>query len=158
MKRLAIRLIAVLLTFLIGTAATSAWFIFRRLPVQSNKLLSGPPCREGVVSVEPQHGVPLLIKISEAACDNPQVASVHFVVENISSKPISKYNIRSIETYERFLNDGSGVIEGGILQPRQTRRGFLGGGVMQVGELKSYKLAVWSVTFTDGTTWTRTSQ
>ena len=164
MKRLTIRLIAALLTFLIGIAVASAWFVFRRSPVQSNKLLSGPPCRDGVISVEPQRTAPLQIRISEAACDNAQVADVHFVVKNISSKPISKYDIRSIETYERFFNDGSGVSEGGILQPQQTRRGFLGGGVIgdvggvPVGELKSYKLAVWSVIFTDGTTWTRSSQ
>ena len=160
MERLTIRLIIAVLTFIIGIAAVSAWFTSHQSPDQSGRLLSGPPCREGLVSVEPQLNAPLQIKISEATCDNPQEANVYFVVENISSKPIIRFVIRSIKTYERLVNDGSSVtIEGASpVQPRHTINGFLGGGVRTrggewVGELQTNQLTVWSVTFADGTTW-----
>ena len=164
MKRLTARLIVGLLTFTIGIGAASAWVVLRRSPAKSNKLLSGIPCRDGLVSVEPQVDVPLRITISEAVCDNPQGASVQFVVENVSSKPISKYDICRIATYEGLIDDKSGVTTmGTILQPHQTKIGFIGGGVITgaggvpVGELKSYKLGVWSVIFADGSTWKRSS-
>ena len=164
MKKLTTRLIIALLTFVIGIAAVSVWFVFHRAPSKANSLLSGPPCRDGLVSVESQPDVPLRISISESVCENPQMTSVHFMVENVSSEPISKYEIRSIETYGRIIDDGGGVTtEGAILQPHQKHEGFIGGGVLAgvggvpVGELKSYKLAVWSVTFADGTTWSRPS-
>jgi hypothetical protein len=95
MKSLTAHLIVALLTFIVGIAAASAWSVLRRSPTKSNKPLSGIPCRHGLVSVEPGLNVPLRISISEAVCDNPHGASVHFVVENVSSKPISKYDIRS---------------------------------------------------------------
>ena len=164
MKNLTTRLIIALLTFVIGIAAASVWFVFYRSSSKPNELLSGLPCRDGLISVESKLNVPLRISISEAVCDNSQGASVHFMVENVSSEPISKYEIRSIETYERLTDDGSGVTtEGAILQPHQTQIGFIGGGVLRgaggvpVGELKGYKLAVWSVTFADGRTWSRSS-
>jgi hypothetical protein len=131
MKRLTPGLVVALLTFIVGIAAASAWSVLRRSPAKSNKLLSGARCRHGLVSVEPQLNVPLRISISEAVCDNPQGASVHFVVENVSSKPISKYDIRRVVTYEGLIDDKSGVTtEGTILQPHQTKIGFIGGGVI----------------------------
>jgi hypothetical protein len=163
MKKLA-RLVLIAAAILIaGSVATAAWFLFRqsRRP-QSQKLVLGPPCRDGLVSVEPQFDAPMRITISNAACDNPQGASVQFLAENISSSPISQFEIRAIETYDQLVDQGSGVTTmGPLVHSHETRIGFIGGGVITtaggkpVGPLKHYQLTVWSVTFADGKTWTR---
>ena len=157
MRRLAARLGMALITFLIGVAIASIGF--RRESVKSVRLLSGPPCTNEIVSVEPQYQVPLRISISDTACQSSHEANVQFVVENISSKPIIKYEIRSIMKYDNLVDDGLGVsTEGfGNLGSHQTQTGFIGGGVLQVGELRDFQLTVWSVTFGDGTKWTRSS-
>ena len=150
-------------TLIVGSGATAGWFVYRHSSrPQSPRLVLGPPCREGLVSVEPQVDAPIRIKIAEAACDNPQGASVQFVAENISSSPISQFEIRTIKTYDELVDQGSGVTTmDSILYPHQTRTGFVGGGVITaaggkaVGPIKSYQLTVWSVTFADGKTWTR---
>ena len=164
-KRLAIRIFVALLTCLTGVAISSVWFLNHYQPAKSFRYLSGPPCREGLVSVESRPGVPLHITISDTACENPRCANVQFLVENVSTKPISKYEIRGVETYDELNDDGLGVstVPAKPLQPHQTEIGFLGGGVMTraggipVSELKSFQLVVWSVDFADGTKWTRTS-
>jgi len=164
-RRLATRIFAALLTFLIGVATSSVWFFNHYQPAKSFRFLSGPPCREGLVSVESRPGVPLHITISDTACQNPQSADVQFLMENLSTKPISKYEIRSVQTYEELIDEGLGVVTETIepLQPRQTQIGFLGGGVLKrsggkpVSYLKSFQLVVWSINFADGTKWTRSS-
>jgi hypothetical protein len=124
------------------------------------RFLSGPPCTNGIVSVEPQSQVLLRLSISDTACQNSHSANVQFAVENIGSKAIIKYEIRSILKYDGLLDDGLGFSTAGIenFQPHQTRMGFIGGGVLKVGELKGFQLTVWSVTFSDGTNWTRLSR
>ena len=68
MRRLAARLGMALITFLVGVAIASIGF--RRESVKSVRLLSGPPCTKGIVSVEPQYQVPLRISISDTACQS----------------------------------------------------------------------------------------
>jgi len=50
------------------------------------------------------------------------VSKCQFVVENISSKPIIKYEIRSIMKYDNLVDDGLGVSTEGFenLQPQQN--------------------------------------
>lgn len=125
-RRVAIRIFAALLTFLIGVATPSVWFLNHYQAAKSFRFLSGPPCREGLVSVESRPAVPLHITISDTACQNPQSANVQFLVENLSTKPISKYEIRSVQTYEELIDEGLGVATETIepLQPRQTQSVF----------------------------------
>lgn len=164
-RRLAIRLITGLLTFLIGAATVAVWSPIHDQRVNSPKLLQGQPCRDGLVSVESRPDLPLRVTISDTACDNPRSANARFIVENVSTKPISKYEIRSVQTYDELIDEGSGVSTEPIqpLLPHQTEIGFLGGGVMKrscgkpVSELRSFQLVVWSISFSDGTTWTRSS-
>ena len=61
--------------------------------------------------------------------------------------------------YDNLVDDGLDVSTEGFenLQSHQTQTGFIGGGVLQVGELKGFQLTVWSVTFGDGTKWTKSS-
>ena len=163
-RRLALRLITALLTFLIG-AATAVWSPIHDQRVNLPKLLSGQPCRDGLVSVESWPDVPLRVTISDTACENPQSANAQFMVENLSTKPISKYEIRGVLTYDELIDEGLGVSTEKLepLLPHQTQIGFLGGGVMKrsggkpVSELRSFQLVVWSISFSDGTKWTRCS-
>lgn len=165
-RRLALRLMTALLTFLIGVAAAAVWSSIHNQQVNSPRLLLGQPCREGLVSVESRPDVPLRVTISDTACEHPRSAKAHFIVENLSTKPISKYKIRAVLTYDELIDEGLGVSTETVepLQPHQTQSGFLGGGVLTraggrpVSELRSFQLVVWSVTFSDGTTWTRSSR
>jgi hypothetical protein len=87
---------------------------------------------------------------------------VQFLVENVSTKPISKYEIHGVLTYDELSDEGLSVLTETIepLQPHQTQIGFLGGGVLKgsggrpVSELRRFELVVWSITFADGTKWT----
>ena len=163
MRKIAIGMFAALLTFVIGVATSS--FVNRTQPAKPFRHLSGPTCREGLLSVESRPAVPLRITVSDTACEKPQSASVQFLVENVGTKPISKYEIHGVQTYEELTDTGFGVLTERVepLQPGQTDIGFLGGGVLKgaggkpVGELKSFELVLWSVEFADGTKWTRSS-
>ena len=125
----------------------------------------GTPCDEGVISVEVQENAPIQIKVKESDCKTTQTARVLFTVKNLSSKPIIEFTVRSLETYEHYYTEASGVTMGGFRNPLESSetydRGFIGGGTetkaggIPVGKLKSYVLAVWSVTFADGTKWER---
>lgn len=165
LRRFAIRIFVALLTFLIGAAITSVSFRNHHQPAESFRFLSGPPCREGLVSVESHPAAPLRITIADTDCQDSQSGNVQFLVENLSAKPISKYEIRGIQTYDELIDEGLGVSTENVepLQPRQTQVGFMGGGVMKrsggkpVSELRSFQLVVWSVDFADGTKWTRSS-
>lgn len=146
----------------VASLATAGWLILRHSRRPQSKLVLGPPCREGLVSIESQPDAAVRITVLNAGCDNPQRASVQFLAENIGSSPISEFEVRAIETYDELIDQGSGVTSmGEVLKPHQERIGFIGGGVMTaaggkpVGPLKSYQLTVWSVRFADGKTWTR---
>lgn len=158
MRRLSVRLGVALITFLIGLAIASIGF--RRETVNSERVLFGPPCTSGVVSVEEQSEAPLRISISDTACQDSHSANVQFVVENVDSRAIVNYEIRSIMMYDGLVDDGLGVLATGVahFQPHETREGFLGGGVQEVGQLKGFQLTVWSVLFADGTKWNRESR
>jgi len=160
MKKLPAFVIVGLLTFTLGVGMSARRFV-RRHVNQSVKLL-GAPCREGLVSVEPEADVPLRVTVSDTACDSPQEARVQWVAENIGKVQISRFEIRSIEAYDRAVDGRKGVMTiGSNLYPHQTTTGLIGSsaitGVAGAPVLTSYKLAVWSVTYADGKTWTRTA-
>src|SRR5688500_12133459 len=124
-RRHAIRLATALLTFLIGVGAAAVWSPIYDQQVNSPRLLPGQPCREGLLSVESRTGVPLRVTISDTACEKPHSANAQFIVENLSTKPISKYEIRSVLTYEELIDEGLGVSTETIepLLPHQTQTG-----------------------------------
>src|SRR2546430_6065692 len=64
MKKFLARVFVGLLTFTFGVTISSRRFV--RPHVNRSAKLFGPPCREGLVSVEPQLDVPLRITISYA--------------------------------------------------------------------------------------------
>jgi len=157
MRKLPALVLVSLLTFTIGVGISRR---FLRPGVNRSVKLFGPPCREGLVSVEPQLDIPLRITVSGAACDSPQEARVQWAAENVGTAPISRFEIRSVETYDRPVAGRKGVITiGSTLYPHHTSTGLVGSsastGVAGAPVLMSYKLTVWSVTYADGKTWTR---
>lgn len=154
MRRLVTRLAIASITFLVGIGIAS--ISLRRESIKRSRFFSGPPCAQGIVAVETQSQAPLRISISDTACQNSYSASVQFVLENTSSKPIINYEIVGTRSYDGLVNEGGVLTEGREdFQPHQFRTGFIGGGVLKVGQLRGFKLAVWSVDFADGTKWSR---
>jgi hypothetical protein len=158
MKKLTPLILVGLLTFAFGIAIG----LRRSVQPPFDRLLkvSGTPCREGLVTVEPQPHVPIRIAISDAACNGPQEARVQFVAENIGTVAISKFEIGGVDTYDRPVDvrKGENMI-GSNLYPHHTTTGLIGGSAGTVGAgapvLKSYQITVWSITYADGKTWTR---
>jgi hypothetical protein len=162
MKKLTKLFLIVALILVVGPIAVAGWLGFRRTRHQQPRFVFGPPCRPGIVSVETQPDAPVRLTIADAGCDKPQTASVQFGAENVSSLAISQYEVRAIETYDELVDRGSAVTAMGlVLNPHETRIGFIGGGVITaacgkpVGPLRLYQITLASVTFTDGTTWMR---
>jgi hypothetical protein len=155
MRRLVTRLTIASITFLVGIGIAS--ISLRRESIKRSRLFSGPPCAQGLVSVEPQSQAPLRISILDTACRDSYSASVQFVLENMGSKPIIKYEIQGTLNYDGLVDEGIGVSTEWreAFQPLQKRTGVIGGGVLKVGQLRGFKLAVRSVDFADGTKWSR---
>ena len=158
MKKLLILVFIGLLTLSFGVAVASRHFVSRK--VSPAVKLVGPPCRAGLVSVDPQPEVPIRITVSDAVCNSSYEARVQFVAENIGAVPISKFEIGGIDTYDRPVDGRKGVNTiRSNLYPRQTNTGWIGSSAIpNVGRapvLTSYKLTIWSVTYADGKTWTR---
>ena len=158
MKKLLILVFIGLLTLSFGVAVASRHFVSRK--VSPAVKLVGPPCRAGLVSVDPQPEVPIRITVSDAVCNSSYEARVQFVAENIGAVPISKFEIGGIDTYDRRVDGRKGVDTiGSNLNPRQTNTGWIESSAIPnaggVPVLTSYKLTIRSVTYADGRTWTR---
>ena len=158
MKKLSIRLFVALITFAIGVGAASVWSAGRRDKAKTVDQLKGPPCVADVVSVDQQPNVPLHITVVDTACYD-RLTAAQFVVENTSSKAITRYEIRGIRTFERSIDTGLGVSTSGMtLGPHESQEGFIGTGEgsvrgVQVGRLRHLEVSVWSIVYADGTTW-----
>ena len=159
MKKLA-KLILIVEILTVGCIGAARWLRLRQAAQAQPKLVLGPRCQEGLVSVETQPDAPVRLTVVDAGCDQPQTASVGFVAENVSSLAITKYEVRAIETYDELVDKGSSVTEMvRVFNPHETRTGFIGGGVGMItrgkpaGPLRHYQIALASVTFVDGTTW-----
>ena len=157
MKKLLTLVFVGLLTLSFGVAVASFHFVSPR--VSPAVQLVGPPCRSGLVSIDPQPEVPIRITVSDAVCNSSYEARVQFVAENIGTVPISTFEIGAIDTYDRPVAGRKGVNTGSKLYPRQTNTGWIGSSAIpNVGDapvLTSYKLTIRSVTYADGRTWTR---
>jgi hypothetical protein len=157
MKKLPTLILVGLLTFTFGVAIGSRHFVSPS--VNRTVKLFGPPCRPGLVSIDPQPEVPIRITVSDAVCNSSYEVRVQFVAENIGTVPISTFEIGGIDTYDRPVAGRKGVNTGSNLYPRQTNTGWIGSSAIpNVGDapvLTSYKLTIWSVTYADGRTWTR---
>jgi hypothetical protein len=158
MKKLLALVFVGLLTLSFGVAVASCHFVSSR--VRPAVQLVGPPCRVGLVSIDPQPEVPIRITVSDAVCNSSYEAKVQFVAENIGTVPISKFEIGGIDTYDRPVEGRKGVNTiGSNLYPRQTNTGWIGSSAIPKSggapDLTSYKLSIRSVTYADGRTWTR---
>lgn len=141
----------------------STRFVFRHSHARAQKLFLGPACRRGFVSVDVQPDAPVQITIANTSCKNNQLVTANYVAENISSSPITEFQINAIQTYDDFVDAGTSVTAMGTLQPDQIRSGLIGGGSVTsvcgrpVGPLRQFQLTVSWVKFADGKTWSRKS-
>lgn len=119
--------------------------------------LSGPPCREGLVTAEAQPDIPLRLTVGKSACASPQEVKAEFEAENIGSVTIKTFTVRALGDYDRAISIRKGVdIASGVLKPHQTTTGIVGTGTGDPkATLTSCKLTVWSITYADGQTWNR---
>ena len=164
MKKTAIGLVVFVSTFLIGVFIANKVFDLRRVFVNELKVVKFDETCGNVVSVESQPNAPLRISGVSASCPGSQGSNIGFRVENVSDKPVIRYEIRAIRSCEYLSYDDSlksTALLTNVLLPGETKFGFMrsdrvafDGGV-RVGDLKSLKLTVWSVTLADGTTWVR---
>jgi len=155
MKKYAIRAVVALLTFLIGVSLYLALFSRRQRSVITPTLVSANSKNcYGLVAGESQPEAPVRLSISNAACTHLS-KSVRFTLENISDKPIVKYEVRGLRTHGRtissYLNLTSEFTN--EMDPHELRTEVIE--ERSDSQLTSFQLAVWSVTFADGTTWNR---
>ena len=118
--------------------------------------LSGPPCRDGFVSVEPLPDVPIRLTILEAVCATPHEAKVRFIAENTGNVAINKFEIGGIDSYDREVTGRKGVNVLGILKPHESMTDKVESGLLGDGDaavMTSYQLTVFSITYDDGRTW-----
>ena len=159
MKKYALRIVIALVTFLIGVGLYSALFS-RQRAVQTVALVPTSTDCHGFVTVESQPQAPVRLIISTAACTHVSVI-VRFTVENISDKPIVKYEVRGIRSNDSSGNNLSVTSEWAKpVDPHERRSGLIQEGlfeerIISAGQKTSFQLAVYSVTFADGTTWRR---
>jgi hypothetical protein len=159
MRNLATRLIVGLITCAIGIATSSLW------STPGNSPANGQRCRDGLVILEQQLDAPARLSISETNCPNPYFANVGFNLESKSTRPISRYEVRMITSYDGIVDSystmqGSRTAEGKDITSSNDQRmsDFVGVGLKR-GFLRApnaeLRLSIWSVTFTDGTMWNR---
>jgi len=157
MKRYALRAVVALLTFLIGVSLYSALFSRRQRSVITFTLAptNSTNCY-GLVAVESQPEAPVRLSISNAACTHVS-KSVRFTLENISNKPIVKYEVRGLRIHGQTVSSNVSLTSefSSEMDPHGLRTEDIEERSVPAGQLTSLRLAVWSVTFADGTTWNR---
>jgi hypothetical protein len=121
------------------------------------------PCRNGLVVVEQQTDAPLRISILETNCPQLYFANVSFKVEAIGTRPVSRYEVRMSQNANGISDGYSTVVSSvssgdSLFSPERTATDTLGvtlnRGLFRA-PVDELKLFVQSVTFNDGTVWSR---
>ena len=156
MKKLLPAFIALLVIIGLGVGM----IYWRRRHRQINKPWAANPCPNGLASVDNTIQPTLKINLLETNCEN-DIASVHFNVTNVGTKPLKYYYLRAIYTYDTYTDDGAETGTG-PLGVGQSDEGFFGMGTprnngQSVGRLHSLVLIPSLLEFPDGTEWRRPS-
>lgn len=160
MPKFTVGLIIVFLVFAAGIADIAC--------LSARKLPTSVQCRNGLLVVEQQPDTPVRISILDTNCPNPYFANVRFQMEERSARPISRYEVRMSRAYDGN-EDGYSTVVGSIVdgssgqslfsKDQQSTNSF--GVSLRRGWFKDPEakltLSVWSVSFSDGTVWNRTS-
>src|SRR5689334_8032695 len=124
MKKIAFGLFVFVTTFLMGVVVTNKVFVLRRVFVKEREVVRFDETCGNRVTVESQPNAPLRISAVSASCPGSQGSNVGFQVENVSDKPIIKYEIRAIRSCEFLQNDDSlkfTALLTSVLLPRETK-------------------------------------
>jgi|GEM_PF-2871424 len=130
-------------------------------------LVGEQPCRAGLIVVEEQADAPVRISNLKTDCRNPNVPGAGFQVEPNVARPIRRYEVRILHSYDGvydgYSSDSAGTTgaDGGpVFSKDSSSSSYMSWGLKR-GWFKDpepkFTFTVWSVTFTDGSTWNRAS-
>lgn len=130
----------------------------------NNKDSTTANCQEGLVSVEQAANSPVQLSINEAKCED-FYSNIKLMLKNVGDKPITGYEISSVQDYEnkKEVKSAQSVRgDGVILKPNEAIEIVEAGGFTNgtsygkpVGKLQRVVIRVSFTDFEDGTRWTR---
>lgn len=156
MNKYAVRAVVALLTFLIGVSMYTAMFSrHRKVTTVIMPLANARNCY-GLVSVESHSQGPVRLAVDQAACTHLST-TVRFTLENISDKPIVKYEVRGLRTQGPTISNNVNLTSefDNAMEPHEIRTEVIEERSDSAGQLTGFQVVLWSVTFADGTTWSR---
>jgi len=91
-----------------------------------------------------------------AACTHLST-NITVAIENISSKPIVKFELSDPSTHDSTIGRNLILTSGlaSAMEPHEIRSESISKTRSSAGQLTSFQITVRSVTFADGTTWSR---
>lgn len=122
------------------------------------------PCRDDLIVVENQPDAPVRISILKTDCLNPYFPGAGFQVESNVTRPIRRYQVRILQSYDGvFDSDSTCSAEtkepGGSLFSKDESSSEYMGWALRRGWFNDPEpkltFTVWSVTYSDGSVWNR---
>ena len=129
-----------------------------------NSVVAERPCRDGLIVVENQPDAPVRISILKTDCLNPYFPGAGFQVESKVTRPIRRYQVRILQSYDGVLDsDSTSSSEikepGGSLFSKDESSSEYMSWALKRGWFKDSEpkltFTVWSVTYADGSVWNR---
>lgn len=166
MRSLTHRLILAIVTCFLGIATCSGCITFRSTSQSTvqNSFAGERPCRAGLIVVENQPDAPVWVSILKTDCLNPYFPGAGFRVESNVNRPIRRYQVRILQSYDGVVDSDSTYSSetkgtDGSLFPKDEASSSYMSWALKRGWFKDPEpkliFTVWSVTFADGTIWNR---
>jgi hypothetical protein len=127
-------------------------------------LTAEKPCRDGLIVVEKQPEAPVRISILKTDCMNPYMPGASFQVEPNVARPIHRYEVRILLSYDGVYSSYSTSLAetrepgGSVFSKNFSTSDYMSWGLKR-GWFKDpepkFTFTVWSVTYADGSSWNR---
>jgi hypothetical protein len=157
-------LVGTVTCFLVIVGSGCVTFRWSSGSTAQNSFVAATPCREGLIVVEKQPDAPVRISNLKTDCQNPNVPGASFQVEPNVTRPIRRYEVRIIHSYDGVYDSYStysaGTKEpgGSVFSADSSSASYMSWGVRR-GWFKDpepkFTFTVWSVTYADGSVWNR---
>jgi len=131
-----------------------------------NSLTAEKACRDGLIVVEKQPDAPVRVSILKTDCLNPYLPGASFQVEPNVTRPIRRYEVRILLSYDgvysSYSSTSAGTTEPGVsvFSKDSSSSDYMSWG-LERGWFKDpepmFTFTVWSVTYADGSSWNRTA-